>query len=210
MASTLTKCTLNDKLLHPNDYLAAIEMRGKDANLTIASVELEELTMQGGKKDTKPVLKFKETKKKFIVNKTNASSIAAMHGKKAELWVGKRITLFPTQAPVGKKMEDCIRIRERVPGDKVESKPQFAEPETKSADDAQPKPFTMPTTDFGKSRWADLMQSCHNKTSEAQEECAERVIAFLTENKSTDLDDKATRDALPDSDTIDWDAYRSI
>lgn len=112
----LTKCLLGEKLMHPNDYVAAIEFKGKDVTLTIKGVSQETLTMQGGVKDTKPVLTFVETKKKFICNKTNASSIAAMYGKQALDWVGKRITLYPTKTTVGKKMEDCIRVRERVPG----------------------------------------------------------------------------------------------
>lgn len=116
MAKTLTKCLLGDKVMHPNDFVAAIEFRGKDVTLTVKSVAHETLTMQGGVKDVKPVLTFVETKKKFICNKTNASSIALLYGTQAMDWVGKKITLYPTKTAVGKKMEDCIRVRERVPG----------------------------------------------------------------------------------------------
>lgn len=116
MAKKLTKCVLGEKLMHPNDFLAAIEFKGKDVTLTIATVTMETLTLQSGVKEIKPVFTFKETKKKFVCNKTNASSIASMYGNQALEWAGKRITLYPTKTPVGKTMEDCIRIRERVPG----------------------------------------------------------------------------------------------
>lgn len=124
----LTKCLLGDKVMHPNDYLAAIEFKGRDVTLTIKAVAHEELTMAGGKKDTKPVLSFNETKKRFICNKTNASSIASMYGKQALEWIGKRVTLYPTTTAVGKKQEDCIRVRERVPDAKTKPTTDLQEP----------------------------------------------------------------------------------
>lgn len=111
----LKKATLEGKLLHPNDYLAAVEFQGRDVTLTIAGVKREDLKMAGGKQDTKPVLTFKETSKKLILNKTNASSIVEMYGSVAEDWIGKRVTFYPTRTACGRDMTDCIRVREVVP-----------------------------------------------------------------------------------------------
>lgn len=118
MAKGLTKATLGGKLLHPSEYVAAVEFQGKDVTLTIAAVQLEQLQIQGGRKESKPTISFKETKKKLVVNKTNASVIAELYGTKAEEWIGKKITMYPTRTTCGRDTVDCIRIRERRPGEK--------------------------------------------------------------------------------------------
>lgn len=126
----LTKCVLGDRLLHPTNYIGAFDLKGRDFTLTIDGIEFEELTMQGGIKDTKPVIRFKEAKKKLIVNKTNASSIAAVTGTKhAEQWVGHKITLYPTKTAVGRnKEEDCVRVRETKPRGNVTDQPPMDDP----------------------------------------------------------------------------------
>ena len=113
-----SKVTLGGKLMFPSDYLAAVEFVGRDVTLTVASVKREELQIRGGKKEPKPVLSFSETKKKLVCNKTNADSIASMYGTKAEEWVGKRVTFYPTKTQCGRETVDCIRVRETVPGAK--------------------------------------------------------------------------------------------
>ena len=49
------------------------------------------------------------------MNVTNAESIAHMYGLRADAWIGKQVTFFPTQVAVGRKMEDCLRVREKAP-----------------------------------------------------------------------------------------------
>lgn len=110
-----SKVTLGGTLMFPNDFLAAVEFKGKDVTLTIASVEIESLRTKGGGNESKPVLKFSETKKKLVCNKTNADSIAQMYGSEAKEWVGKRVTLYPTKAKFGRETVDAIRVREKVP-----------------------------------------------------------------------------------------------
>jgi hypothetical protein len=110
-----SRLTLDGELMFPNDYLAAVEFKGRDVTLTIDTVSKSELRLRNGGSKVKPVLTFKETKKKFVCNVTNGESIAVMYGDKGELWVGKRITLFPTKVPCGRSMVDAIRIREKVP-----------------------------------------------------------------------------------------------
>src|SRR5262245_41739846 len=74
-----SKVLLSGQLMFPTDYLAAVEFKGKDVTLTIAAVAIEELKMKGGVKERKPVVSFEETKKKLVLNKTNADSIAEMY-----------------------------------------------------------------------------------------------------------------------------------
>ncbi len=111
----MAKVVLDDELLHPSDYISSFDLKGNDLTLTILSISKQELMMKGGIKKVKPVLTFKDHPKKMVCNKTNAESIAVMHGFKAQEWVGKAITLFPTTCKVGKGMSDCIRVREKAP-----------------------------------------------------------------------------------------------
>lgn len=124
-----SKVTLGGELLFPNDYVAAVEFKGKDVTLTIVDVKREELRIRGGKSEVKPIIYFRETKKKLVCNKTNADSIATMYGDKADDWIGKRVTLYPTKTPCGRDMVDCIRVREKIPGGKA-SPPSGVDPDT--------------------------------------------------------------------------------
>ena len=117
---------LDDELMHPSDYLSAPEFKGRDVTLTIESVGKSDLFLKGGKKKKKPVFTFKETPKKFVCNATCADSIAQMYGTQAREWIGKRITLYPTKTTFGKDTVDCVRVREKVPGEAA--KPKQDEP----------------------------------------------------------------------------------
>lgn len=117
------KPTLGGELLHPSDYIAAVECKGRDVALTIAGIEREDLQIRGGKKERKPVMTFRETKKKLVLNKTNASVIADLHGTEAEGWVGKRIVIYPTTTQCGREEVECIRIRNRIPTEPAPAKP---------------------------------------------------------------------------------------
>jgi len=99
------------KLLFPSEYIGAHDLRGKDVTLTISGIRVEELKMEGGKSSTKPVVTFEVAKKRLVLNKTNAKTIASLHGPDTSLWKGKQITLYPTTTKMGPKTVDCIRIR---------------------------------------------------------------------------------------------------
>jgi hypothetical protein len=132
-----SKVTFKDELLYPSDYLAAFDLAGKDMTLTILTISKQELQLRNGGKKVKPVLTFKETPKKVVLNVTNAESIAIMHGNKAEAWVGRQVTFFPTQVPVGRTMADAIRVRETAPHPSRAGEPPAQPPPEK-------KPWNIP------------------------------------------------------------------
>lgn len=135
----LAKCMLHDELMHPSDFVAAIELKGQDVTVTIAKVEFEDLQLAGGvKKERKPVLSFVGKKKRFVCNKTNADSIAQMYGTTADAWVGKRITIYPTTTMVGKKKEPCIRVREVVPTTAQDAPPDPTPPAEQPIEENDP------------------------------------------------------------------------
>jgi len=95
------------------NYIDALCVMGKDATLTIASVSLpNEEKAADGKPIDRPIVRFKETDKGFILNKTNAKSIGLSHGNEMDDWCGKKVTLFATTTDAfGKKNVPCVRIR---------------------------------------------------------------------------------------------------
>lgn len=106
---------LGGDLMFPSEYVAAEEFKGKDVTLTISKVERSEIQRTDGTKELKPVLHFRETKKKLVLNRTNGRSIAKLHGLTAEKWVGKRVTLYPTECQAFGETVPCIRVRPRHP-----------------------------------------------------------------------------------------------
>lgn len=115
MVKARSKVTLNGELMFPNDYVSAPELQGKDVTLTISAVSKEQLQKRDGKTKGEMVIRFNGTPKKFVCNKTNASTIAELYGSEASEWVGKRVTLYPTKCLAFGEMVAAIRIREKVP-----------------------------------------------------------------------------------------------
>jgi hypothetical protein len=109
--------TLKGELMFPSKYVAAAELKGKDAIVTIKKVEKAELATTKGP-EMKWLLHFSDASKPLVLNKTNSRTIAELHGAKAELWAGKRIILFPTTCQAFGKLTDCIRIRDKAPAAK--------------------------------------------------------------------------------------------
>ena len=101
-------------LMFPSDFVKADDLDGRDVTKTIKSVTMDELTMSGGKKKTSPVIRFSDAEKKLVINKTNAKIIAGMYGNETDNWVGKKITMFPTETTFGAETVPCIRIRKEV------------------------------------------------------------------------------------------------
>lgn len=80
--------------LFPGRFIKSGEFQGKDVTLTIAKVRIEELEGDGGKK-VKGIVSFRETKKEWVLNRTNGECLKAMWGKETDNWLGKRVTLWP-------------------------------------------------------------------------------------------------------------------
>jgi hypothetical protein len=96
------------------DYIAAFDLAGKDATITITKVEGRKLKSDRGEQ-LKPVIWFEGSDKAFIGNKTNTKTIAAMYGNQTEDWIGKQITIYPTTTDVGGETRECIRVRPGIP-----------------------------------------------------------------------------------------------
>ena len=95
-----------DEIFH-GDSLKAADLKGKDVALTISGWAMKELD-----EGNKPEIRFAETERTLILNKTNAFAIAEELGKDdLEDWKGATVVLYPTKTEYAGKRVDCIRIR---------------------------------------------------------------------------------------------------
>lgn len=97
----------------PDKYLFAEDLHGKPVDVTIAAMNSDSLVTEGGKKRS-VVVTFAGKKKVLVLNKTNAHLINEIFplapGESLKSWVGKRITIYPTQTKFKGEVVDCIRV----------------------------------------------------------------------------------------------------
>jgi len=106
------------KLLFPSKYLSSADLKEKDVTVLVDRVEKDTLKVAGGKSELKLILHMRAASgkalgKMLVLNKTNATTIAALHGPKVETWKGKPVTLYPTTCKFGPATVDCVRVRAR-------------------------------------------------------------------------------------------------
>lgn len=95
-------------------YIGAYALpNGDDLTVTIERVQLETVTMMGGKKEDHTICYIKG-QKPMILNVTNSKSIHKLYGPYIEDWAGKQVTLFCSTAKMGNEMVECLRIRPTV------------------------------------------------------------------------------------------------
>ncbi len=92
----------------PSNYLKAADLNNRTGKVTINKVIFEEI---GQDKDKKPVMYFADVKKGLVLNKTNATTIGAVHGQELEGWTGREIELFSMMVPFQGQNVAAIRCR---------------------------------------------------------------------------------------------------
>jgi len=110
---------MNYQKFFPSKYLNSADLDGQgDVPVTIRELREEEVQNPEGGTEQKPVLRFEGAEKGLILNRTNADTVAELHGPNVEGWTGKRIVLFIEKDvhAFGKRW-DVIRIRNRLPAD---------------------------------------------------------------------------------------------
>lgn len=105
MAARMFEKPVDWDQLYPGRFIKTGDLLGKNVTLKIASVDLDELEGDTGKK-VKGVISFDGTEKQLALNKTNGICLKEMFGRKVQDWVGKRVTLMPSLW----NGEECIRI----------------------------------------------------------------------------------------------------
>jgi len=103
--------------MFPSKYLAAADCEEEDLVVTISEVKEERLG-QGNQAEDKFIVYFNEVDKGLVLNKTNAKSIADLHGGDTDDWEGKRVALYATEVEFQGKRSMGIRIRLKAPKQK--------------------------------------------------------------------------------------------
>jgi ribosomal protein L34E len=106
------------KKLQNKDYLGECDfLPGQEITVTIASVTTAEVIGDGGKKSTKPIMKFVEPVKPLITNTVNFKRITKLLGSRyIEDWIGKQVILYgdPT-VTFGKEVVGGVRVKDKLP-----------------------------------------------------------------------------------------------
>lgn len=90
----------------PSQYIKAADLQGREINVTIDHVTLEDLG-----DDRKPVVYFTRGTKGLVLNRTNGATIAAAYGDETEEWTAKPITLYATSVLFQGRSVEAIRVR---------------------------------------------------------------------------------------------------
>jgi hypothetical protein len=128
--------------LYGGKYLNATELNGS-VIATIEKIEEETFAKEGQKARPKKVLLFKGASKGVVLNKTNATVLAAAFGTDFTRWIGKPVKVAPESTSFGGKIVPAIRLYP-APAPKIETKPQ-PKPEPKS--EPKPEPRSEPNSD---------------------------------------------------------------
>jgi hypothetical protein len=119
---------------YPSKYLKCVDLDGKSVQYTI-KIAIEVLMgLPGEKQEKKPVLFFEEEPRGFVLNRTNANTIADLYGDDTDDWSGQQIVLYPDRAAYLGKMHDVIRVHAPAKGNR-------RPPDAKGDDFADEIPF---------------------------------------------------------------------
>lgn len=99
------------------EYLGAWDLP-RERTAEIVDVRGVQLPGAGDiKASRRPVITFKNTEKRLIVNASIGKAIAGMYGANVEDWRGKRVTLYATTTRSrGGDVVECVRVRPTIPG----------------------------------------------------------------------------------------------
>ena len=98
-------------VMYPSKYLKASDLLGRQFELKIRSVGLEDVVMTNGRKERKLVLSFEKTTKLLIAGKTNGYALGVLIGSRAKDWEGKRVVLCADVDVLGRDGDvPCVRI----------------------------------------------------------------------------------------------------
>jgi hypothetical protein len=95
--------------LCPAPHIEAAELTG-DTIVTIKGVRFAKV---GEDKVDRGVIDFKEFDRGMVLNRTNLKRIIGHHGNDTEGWVGKKITIYPSETDYAGRTVPCIRVREK-------------------------------------------------------------------------------------------------
>lgn len=121
------------ELMFPSEYLSAADLMllpGQQYTATIEAIRQEMLRTNKGGKEARWVVTLKKARKRWVLNKTNATTIAKLYGPEANNWADKRVTLYVTKVDAFGETKDAIRVRPEKPPEPVVKQKEPAAVET--------------------------------------------------------------------------------
>lgn len=101
---------------YEGDFLEALDLpEGVLANVVIEAISPPDTEQDKAKKlIKKAIVKFKDRKKRFILNKTAYRTLKMLLGADTESWIGQPIQIqrryLPAERAFGVKNEMCVRV----------------------------------------------------------------------------------------------------
>ncbi len=95
-------------------FVTAFDLKGGDVLIDVIRVEKQSIKSSKGE-DAKPVVFCKQFAKGIVFNKTNSKRTAALYGNDTANWIGKQLTLYPSEVEVEGDTKPCIRVRPQAP-----------------------------------------------------------------------------------------------
>lgn len=103
---------MNVRSMFPSKFVAAHDLAGQDVNVVVSAIKVEPV---GSDEEMRPVLYFQGFVKGMVLNRTNAKRIEQMYGGETDSWVGRPVTLYPSETEYGGETVPCIRVRQAPP-----------------------------------------------------------------------------------------------
>jgi hypothetical protein len=94
--------------IYGSKYFSVTDLHGKQPRLKIGKVDLAELKDKDGSTKRKFVVYFEGVEKPLVLNKTNATKLAASFGKDGIKWIGVAVELYAEMTSLGK---EGVRLR---------------------------------------------------------------------------------------------------
>lgn len=104
--------------IFPTEHICHDDLKGRDAAVTIKSIDFDGKRWIKGRRERAIVLYFEGKDKGLCVNASIYDTIAFKlgYGRHMEDWVGKRITIYPaTDEKIRSDDKTCVRVRPTVP-----------------------------------------------------------------------------------------------
>lgn len=94
--------------LYGSKYLTVSDLHGQQPRREIGKVDLVDLKEKDGGTKRKFLAYLKGENKALVINKTNATKLAALYGKDRSKWVGVTVELYAEMTGNGK---EGVRLR---------------------------------------------------------------------------------------------------
>ena len=99
------------KEIYRSKFMKADDLNGRSATYTVNGCTAEDVG-----DDTKLVLAFSEIDRPLVLNTTNATTMAELHGPETDGWEGKKVKLVPATTQYQGKLVKCTRISPEMVG----------------------------------------------------------------------------------------------